>query len=175
MHQTTPQLSSVYAPITKCTFSSPNLSYGLSKENLMKDESISPLAIGNFRVSPGLCIKTRLSAQPLIWKWFFILMQIKFIFTREVVLLASFWKWGFLEFGSGLLLYQYWSTFLLIMDWYLKEKLMLVTLNPCTDPPSLRKNEGRGGSVHRLGHSWNILGNCPPTPPPSHHFALNVT
>ena len=24
--------------------------------------------IGHFRVSPGLCIKTRLSAQPLMWK-----------------------------------------------------------------------------------------------------------
>ena len=27
------------------------------------------LSIGCFRVSPGLSIKTRLSAQPLIWKW----------------------------------------------------------------------------------------------------------
>ena len=51
--------------------------------------------IGHFRVPPGLCIKTRLSAQPLIWKWFFILMQIKLIFTRKVVHLASFWRWGF--------------------------------------------------------------------------------
>ena len=57
---------------------------------------------GHFQVSPGLCIKTRLSAQPLIWKLFFILMQIKLIFTRKVVHLASFWKWGFLELGSGL-------------------------------------------------------------------------
>ena len=32
-----------------------------------------------------------------------ILMQIKLIFTRKVVHLASFWKWGFLEPGSGLL------------------------------------------------------------------------
>ena len=31
-------------------------------------------------------------------------MQIKLIFTRKVVHLASFWKWGFLERGSGLLL-----------------------------------------------------------------------
>ena len=59
--------------------------------------------IGHFRVPPGLCIKTRLSAQPLIWKWFFILMQIKLIFIRKVVYLASFWKWGLLELGSGLL------------------------------------------------------------------------
>ena len=36
--------------------------------------------------------KTRLSAQPLIWKWLFIFMQIKLIFTRKVVHLASFWK-----------------------------------------------------------------------------------
>ena len=32
----------------------------------------------HFRVSPGLCIKTRLSAQPLVWKYFFILMQNSF-------------------------------------------------------------------------------------------------
>ena len=56
-----------------------------------------------FRVPPGLCIETRLSAQPLIWKWFFILMQIKLIFTRKVVLSVSLWKLGFLELGSGLL------------------------------------------------------------------------
>ena len=31
-----------------------------------------------------------------------ILMQIKLIFTRKVVHLASFWKWGFLELGSCL-------------------------------------------------------------------------
>ena len=30
-------------------------------------------------------------------------MQIKLIFTRKTVHLASFWKWGFLELGSGLL------------------------------------------------------------------------
>ena len=33
---------------------------------------------------------------------FFILMQIKLIFTRKVWHLTSFWKWGFLELGSGL-------------------------------------------------------------------------
>ena len=43
------------------------------------------LRICHFWVPPGLCIKTRLSAQPLIWKWFFILMQLKLIFTRKVV------------------------------------------------------------------------------------------
>ena len=30
-------------------------------------------------------------------------MQIKLIFTRKVLYLASFWKWGFLELVSGLL------------------------------------------------------------------------
>ena len=58
--------------------------------------------IGHIRVARGFCIKTRLRAQPLIWKWFFTLMQIKLIFTRKVVHLASFWKWGVLELGIGL-------------------------------------------------------------------------
>ena len=53
--------------------------------------------------SPSLCIKTRLSGQPLWWKWVFILMQIKLISTRKVVHLASFWKWGFFELRSGLI------------------------------------------------------------------------
>ena len=43
-----------------------------------------------FLSSSGLCFKTRVGAQPLIWKSFFILMQIKLIFTRKVVHLASF-------------------------------------------------------------------------------------
>ena len=60
-------------------------------------------SVGHFRVPPDLCIKTRLSAQPLIWKWFFILMQVKLILSRKVVHLASFWKWGFLKLGGGLL------------------------------------------------------------------------
>ena len=58
--------------------------------------------IGHFRVPLGLWFKTRVGAQPLIWKSFFILIQRKLIFTRKVVHLASFWKWGFLELGSGL-------------------------------------------------------------------------
>ena len=56
-------------------------------------------SLGHFRVPPGLCFKTRVSAQPLKWKSFFI----KLIFTRKLVHLASFWKWRFLEQGSGLL------------------------------------------------------------------------
>ena len=50
--------------------------------------------------------KRGLRAQPLIWKSFFIVRQIKLISTRKVVRLASFWKWGFLELGSGLLTKQ---------------------------------------------------------------------
>ena len=57
--------------------------------------------IGHFRVPRGLCLKTRVGAQPLIWKSFFILTQINLIFRRIVVHLTSFWKWGFLELGSG--------------------------------------------------------------------------
>ena len=44
--------------------------------------------IRHFRVPPDLCIKTRLSAQLLIWKWFFIAMQVILIFTN--VHLTSF-------------------------------------------------------------------------------------
>ena len=73
-------------------------------EVLLENESVF-YRISHFRAHPGLCIKTRLRARPLIWKWFFILMQAKLILTRKVVHLASFWKWGFLEFGSGLLHY----------------------------------------------------------------------
>ena len=61
-------------------------------------------SIGHFRVLPGLSFKTRVGAQPLIWKSFFILMQIKPIFTRTIVHLATFWKWGFWELRSGLFL-----------------------------------------------------------------------
>ena len=64
-----------------------------------------------FRVPPSLCIKTRGSSQLLIWKWFFIVVQIKLIFTRKFVRLASFWKWGFLELGSGLLKHDVWYSF----------------------------------------------------------------
>ena len=61
------------------------------------------MTIGDFRVPRSLCIKTRLCAHPLVWKWFFILMQIKLIFSRKVEHLASFWKWGSLELGINLL------------------------------------------------------------------------
>ena len=48
-----------------------------------------------FPSSPGLCFKTRVGVQPLIRKSFFILMQIKLIFTIKVVHQASYWKWRF--------------------------------------------------------------------------------
>ena len=51
--------------------------------------------IGLFPVPPFLCIKTRLSVQPLIWKRFFILMQIKLIFTRKLCTWPQFESEGF--------------------------------------------------------------------------------
>ena len=59
-------------------------------------------SIGHFRVPKNLTFTARLSAKPLIWKWFLIIMQIKIIFTTKVSHLASFWKWDFLELGNGL-------------------------------------------------------------------------
>ena len=63
--------------------------------------------IGRFRVSPGLCFKTRVGAKPLIWKSFFILMQIKLIFTRKVVHLEPHFE------GEGFWSSEvaYWSNF----------------------------------------------------------------
>ena len=63
----------------------------------------STLMIGHFRVPSGLCIKTRLSAQHLIWKWIFILMQLKLIFTWIGCALGLTLKVRVLELGSGLL------------------------------------------------------------------------
>ena len=56
---------------------------------------MSKLSISHFRVPPALCIETRLSAQPLIRRWFFILMQIKLIFTRKVAAWPHFESEGF--------------------------------------------------------------------------------
>ena len=57
----------------------------------------------HFRVTSSLCFKARLSAEPLIWTWVFILLQTKLIFTTKVWHLASLWKWEVLELGNGLL------------------------------------------------------------------------
>ena len=51
----------------------------------------------HFLVAASFCFKVRLSAKPVKWKLFFILMQIKLIITRKVLHLASYWKWGLLE------------------------------------------------------------------------------
>ena len=51
----------------------------------------------HFRVTLSLCFKTRLSSKSLIWNWFFILLQVKFIFARKVLHFDSFRKWELLE------------------------------------------------------------------------------
>ena len=48
-----------------------------------------------------LPVQVRLSAMPWIWKWVFILMDVKFIFTRKVLSVTSFWKWECLKLGNG--------------------------------------------------------------------------
>ena len=57
----------------------------------------------------NLAFKARLSAKPLICKWFLIMMQIKLIFTTKVSYLASFWKWDFLELGNRLYVCYTWK------------------------------------------------------------------
>ena len=75
------------------------------KTVLKVDKTVNVPVNRPFPSSPDLCIKTRLGAQPLIWKWFFILMQIKLISTRKVQHLTSFWYRGLGgggELGNGL-------------------------------------------------------------------------
>ena len=59
-------------------------------KNSNDDNGVRMGPIGHFRVPLDLGFKTRVGSQPLIGKSFFILMQIKLIFTRKVVYLASF-------------------------------------------------------------------------------------
>ena len=59
--------------------------------------------IGHFRVPPGLCFKNEGRCSAFDMEIIFITVQIKLIFTKKVVHLASFWKWEFLELRSGLL------------------------------------------------------------------------
>ena len=40
-------------------------------------------SIGHFRAPRGLCFKTRVGAQPLLWKSFFILTRIKLFFHKK--------------------------------------------------------------------------------------------
>ena len=64
------------------------------------------LSIGHFWVASSLCFKARLSAKPLLWNFviIIILIQIKLIFTTEVLPLASFCRWEVLELGNGVFL-----------------------------------------------------------------------
>ena len=52
----------------------------ISKWNLFR--------IDHFRVASSLCFKARLSAKPLIWKWFFILMHLKLVFSNKCFALS---------------------------------------------------------------------------------------
>ena len=71
--------------------------------------ALAMLAIDHLRVDPSLFPKARRNAKPLIWKWVFILMQIKLIFPRTKVLhLASLWQWECLELGNGQLVAFLW-------------------------------------------------------------------
>ena len=78
------------------------------QKNMLVDKNLSNAdfrglrRIDHFRVPQGLCIKTRLGAPPLIWKWVFILIQIKLISTRKVEHLTSFWYRGPGKLGNGL-------------------------------------------------------------------------
>ena len=54
-----------------------------------------------FPSSPGPLYQNEVKCSAFDMEMIFILMQVKLIFTRKVVHLASFWKWGFLEHGSG--------------------------------------------------------------------------
>ena len=56
----------------------------------------------SFPSSPGPLYQNEVKCSAFDMEVIFILMQVKLIFTRKVVHLASFWKWGFLELGSGL-------------------------------------------------------------------------
>ena len=85
--------------VKKCPSTSPTVGIGNSywsrgslNEDLYIKKVWSYCSIGHFRVASSLCFKVRLSARPLIWKWFFIFMQIKLTFTRKVLHLAFFLK-----------------------------------------------------------------------------------
>ena len=60
--------------------------------------------IGHFpSFPPGLCIKTRLGAQPFLWKWVLFAWEWKIISISKVEHLTSFWYRGPGELGNGLL------------------------------------------------------------------------
>ena len=64
--------------------------------------SIPCLLIGHLRVPPGLCFKTRVGAQPLIWKSFFHSHANKTHFHKKGCTPSLILKVRFLELGIGL-------------------------------------------------------------------------
>ena len=46
------------------------------------------ISIDHFRVASSLCFKARLRAKPFIWKWFFILMHLKLVFSNKCFALS---------------------------------------------------------------------------------------
>ena len=58
-------------------------------------------SIGHFRVPKTLSLKTRLSANPFLWKWVLFPWKLKLIFTSMVLYLASLWNRGPGELGNG--------------------------------------------------------------------------
>ena len=56
-----------------------------------------------FPSSPEPLYQNEVKCSAFDMEMIFIFMQIKLIFSRKVVHLASLWKWGFWELGSGLL------------------------------------------------------------------------
>ena len=70
-----------------------NLHVEIEVKNKNKDKNW----IGNLRAAPILSVKARLSAKLLVWKIFHIrLMQIKRLYSGEILHLPPFWKWEFL-------------------------------------------------------------------------------
>ena len=65
-------------------------------------ESADCKIIGHFLIVSSLCFKARPSARPLIRKLFFYSHASNIHFHKRDVHLASFWKWEFLELGSGI-------------------------------------------------------------------------
>ena len=47
---------------------------------------------GFFRNAPRLCFKAKLSAKLMVWKWCYVLTQIKLVFTRKILHLAAYRK-----------------------------------------------------------------------------------
>ena len=68
-----------------------------------KENLLSRWETKTSKLAPSLCFKARLIAKLLIWKWFFILLRFKPIFTRKILHQALFWKWEFLKLGNGVM------------------------------------------------------------------------